>query len=313
MDGNAGEVVERTGLLADGYTDKELRSLRRSGGLSPVRPGAYIRTGPGEVDLHAGSTARHRATVLAACRRLAPGSVISHLSAAVLHGLPLWLPPGHRPADRVQATRDRRTGARRSPYLDLHSAALHPDEVVAVDGVLLTSVARTVADLARSLPFERALVPADAALHQRRTTRAELALAVERGAHRPGNTAARRLLAFADGAAESPGESRSRVAIARAGLPAPRLQHELSVDGRSWRVDFWWERARVVGEFDGRVKYGRSLAPGGDAGEAVFAEKRREDALRAAGCSVVRWTWGDLANFAPIAHRLRRALGTASP
>jgi hypothetical protein len=313
MDGGEGDVVERATLLADGYTDKQLRVLRRTGELSPVRPGAYLKIGPGEVDLEVGSAARHRATVLAAARRLAPGSVISHISAAVLHDLPLWLPSGHQPTDRVQVTRDRRTGARRSPYLDLHSAALHPDDVVGMDGLLVTSVARTVVDLARSLPFERALIPADAALHQHRTTPAELALAIERGAHRPGNAAARRLVAFADAGAESPGESRSRVAIAQAGLPAPRLQYDLRVERRSWRVDFWWEQARVVGEFDGRSKYGRALAPGGDPGEAVFAEKRREDALRAAGCSVIRWTWADLADFAPIAKRLRQALTATSP
>jgi len=306
MDGGIGDVVERTTLLARGYTDKELRGLRRDGVLSSVRPGAYIHVGPSKEDPDVGSALRHRATVLAAARRLAPGSVISHLSAAVVHDLPLWLP--FAPADRVQVTRDRRTGARRSPYLDLHSAALHPDEVIGVDGLLVTSVARTVVDLGRSLTLERALVPADAALRNRRTTPDELALAIARGAHRPGNAAARRLVAFADGRAESPGESRSRLAIARAGLPDPELQHEVRSGDRTWRVDFWWDRAGVVGEFDGRVKYGRLLAPGADPGEAVFAEKVREDALRAIGLSVVRWTWADLSDFAPVAARLRRAL-----
>ena len=43
-------------------------------------------------------------------------------------------------------------------------------------------------------------------------------------------------------------------------------------------------------------------------GDVVFREKRREDALRAAGMAVVRWTWEELTNFDPIAARLRRAL-----
>lgn len=313
MDGGRTEVVERAELLAGGYTDDELRALRRTGALAAVRPGAYIRVDAAEAEPDVGSAARHRATVLATARRLAPDAVISHRSAAMLHGLPLWLPADQQPTDRVQVTRDRRTGARRSPYVDLHSAALPPEEVVGMDGFLVTTVARTVADLARSLPFEQAAVPADAALHHHRATRAELELAIERGAHRPGNAAARRLVAFADAGAESPGESRSRVLIARARLPAPRLQHELRGDKRSWRVDFWWERAGLIGEFDGRVKYGRALAPGGDPGEAVFAEKRREDALRAAGYSVIRWTWADLADFAPIARRIHQALTPRRP
>ncbi|GAA2873379.1 hypothetical protein GCM10010472_33320 [Pseudonocardia halophobica] len=61
------------------------------------------------------------------------------------------------------------------------------------------------------------------------------------------------------------------------------------VDGR---VDFAWREQRVVGEFDGRVRCGRLLAPGQEAGAAVFAEKVREDAIRAAGWTVLRWTWG---------------------
>lgn len=62
-----------------------------------------------------------------------------------------------------------------------------------------------------------------------------------------------------------------------------------------------------MGEFDGRIKYGRLLRPGQDPGEAVFAEKVREDALRDEDLGVVRWLWTDLANFAPVADRLRRA------
>ena len=89
----------------------------------------------------------------------------------------------------------------------------------------MTSVARTIADLGRKLPFEVALVPADGALFRKVVTPDALAAAVERGAHRPRNGAARRVVAFADGRAESPGETRSRVAIRRAGLPAPVLQH----------------------------------------------------------------------------------------
>jgi hypothetical protein len=104
-------------------------------------------------------------------------------------------------------------------------------------------------------------------------------------------------------------ESRSRVAIAGAGLPAPIPQWEVRTDdGRLRRVDFGWPTRRVAGEFDGRVKYGRLVRPGETAGDAVFREKVREDGLRAAGVRVVRWTWDELDRFAPVAERLRRAL-----
>ncbi|MDT7681251.1 MAG: hypothetical protein QOG57_1561, partial [Pseudonocardiales bacterium] len=60
-------------------------------------------------------------------------------------------------------------------------------------------------------------------------------------------------------------------------------------------------------EFDGRIKYGRLLRPGQAPGDAVFEEKRREDALRDHGLRVVRWCWDDLDTFAAVADRLRRA------
>jgi hypothetical protein len=64
---------------------------------------------------------------------------------------------------------------------------------------------------------------------------------------------------------------------------------------------------RLVGEFDGRVEYGRLLGPGQDAGDAVFAEKRREDAIRDEDWNVLRWVWADLRRPDRLAARVRRA------
>lgn len=79
--------------------------------------------------------------------------------------------------------------------------------------------------------------------------------------------------------------------------------------GRSLgRVDFAWPRFRVVAEFDGKIKYGRLLRPGQDAGDAVFEEKVREDAIRDEDLRMTRWTWRDVAPFDEVATRLRRLL-----
>ncbi len=64
----------------------------------------------------------------------------------------------------------------------------------------------------------------------------------------------------------------------------------------------------MLGEFDGRVKYGRLLRPRQDPGDVVFAEKRREDEMRDAGWGVVRWVWADLADPDRLGARVRRAL-----
>ena len=74
------------------------------------------------------------------------------------------------------------------------------------------------------------------------------------------------------------------------------------------RCDFGWEDLRTLGEFDGRVEYGRLLRPGQDPGDAVFEEKRREDAMRAEGWGMVRWTWSDLQRPEVLATRVSRSL-----
>jgi hypothetical protein len=292
----------RPDLLAAGLTDRELRRLRRGGALAVVRPGAYV-VAPD--DRLADASTRHALLVRAECDRLGPEAVVSHVSAAVLHRLPVW----RLPLDRVHVTRDRRTGARRGTCVHVHAAALDGDEIVEIAGLAVTSVGRTVADLARTVRFEEAVVVADAALHAGSVGPAALVAAVERAPHRPGNPAARRVVAVADGRSESVGETRSRLALLGAGLPGPVLQHVItSATGRHvGRVDFWWPRHRTVGEFDGRVKYGRLLRPGQEPGDVVFEEKRREDLLRADGLRVVRWVWDELDRFELVVPRLRRA------
>lgn len=64
----------------------------------------------------------------------------------------------------------------------------------------------------------------------------------------------------------------------------------------------------MIGEFDGKVKYGRLLKPGETPGDTVFREKRREDALRELGYIVVRWIWDDLLHPARLVARVTRAL-----
>ena len=106
------------------------------------------------------------------------------------------------------------------------------------------------------------------------------------------------------------GESRSRVILHRWKLPPSALQFEVSsADGAViGRTDFAWEEHGLVGEFDGRIKYGRLLRPGQDAGDAVFREKRREDAIRDEGWGVLRWTWADLHRPDRFAARVRRRM-----
>jgi hypothetical protein len=298
---NRSRLHRRARLLAAGFSDYELRRGVRDQDLSRVRRGTYTE-GPGVTDM----LAQHRLAVRAAVPELAGGAVLSHGSAAVLHGLPTWAVP----LSRVQVTRERTYGGRREHLLHVRVAQLDPHEVEHIDGIAVTTVARTVVDLARALPFEPAVAVGDGALAGRLTDLDELADALRRSARRPWCARARRALAFLDGRAESVGESRSRVALARMDLPTPELQWEVRDAGGDLvgRTDFGWPGRGVVGEFDGRAKYGRLLRPGEQPADAVYAEKLREDALRAQGLVVVRWTWQDLNSFDTVASRIHRAL-----
>lgn len=286
-------------LAAAGHSATELARLGRTGELVHLRRGAWLTAEPGDV------VRRHRLLV-AATLELTADAVVSHLSAAVLHGLPV---PG--PLPRVHLTRPAGRGKRRG-YVHLHVAALDASDVVVRDGVAVTSLARTVVDLGCSLPFADAVVAGDAALRLG-LARHELDEVLARAGRRPGVGAARRVAAFADGR-ESVGESRSRVVLHRIGLPPTTLQ--LAVHDTSGRLvgrsDFGWEDRRTLGEFDGRVKYGRLLGPDQRAEDVLWAEKQREDELRDQGWQMARWTWWHLDHERALEERLRRALARGS-
>ena len=114
-----------------------------------------------------------------------------------------------------------------------------------------------------------------------------------------------------DPRSESAGESASRVRLHQDGLPAPDLQHDIFDEQGTFvaRVDFLWKEQRTIGEFDGKIKYGRLLKPGQSIEEVLFEEKRREDALRD---QIVRWLWADLYRPGVIRDRVLRAFARSA-
>jgi hypothetical protein len=294
------ELLMRRDALATGRSDDELGRLVRAGQLSRLRRGAYVdQVLPSDV----GSV--HRLLVEATVAGLRRPAVVSHQSAAVLHGLPLW----DVPLDRVHVTRRPRAWNDTSAVLCCHVARLRDDEVVEAGGLPVTDPVRTALDLARSLPHEAAVVTLDAALRRGLLSQDTLRTRLLDIAGIPGSRSAARAVLAADGRSESVGESRSRVILHRWKLPPSALQYEVhsARGGVIGRADFAWEEHRLLGEFDGRIKYGRLLLPGQDAGDAVFAEKRREDAMRDEDWNVVRWVWSELRRPDRLAARVRRA------
>ena len=147
----------------------------------------------------------------------------------------------------------------------------------------------------------------DAALHAGLVDDAALAAAMDRAPLGPRQRAkAEAVLAMADPRCESPGESLTRILLV--GL-APPVRSQVNIRdeaGLIGRVDFLVGE-RVVVEFDGMVKYA-----GADGRQALAAEKRRKDRLRAAGYQVVRLTWADLHHPDRVARAIRQAMARAA-
>ena len=273
-------------LIARGLEPSDVARMVRTNELTRLRRGIYLRA----TDLT--PEQRHRELIEATFPELSKDSVLGHVSAAVLHDLPVPLAS----LVRVHFTRPRASG-RISRYAHRHGAALSSEDTTEIHGLPVTRVERTVGDLSRFLPYPDAVAVVDAAL-RRRIPVATLEEQVGRGRRRPNNDRFRRALAFGNGLAESPGESRSRVLMAQLNLPMPTLQREFC-NARGVveaRTDFDWEDYGTVGEFDGRAKYGRLLKRGDSLERVILYEKQREELLRQHDRWMIRWSSRDLSD-----------------
>jgi hypothetical protein len=299
------DIVLTKTLRHQGFDNRDLRRMRRDGTLLPVRRGAYVRERPAERS----RDEEHRELILATVPQLHDAAVISHGSAAVLYGLPTW----PKAIDRVHVTRNRNSGGNRRAVVQVHGAPLTAADITTIDGVPVTSLARTVLDLCRTLPIEQAVAAGDRALAFGLVC-AVLEDHLSQMTRWPGIRQARRAVALLDARSESAGESVSRVRLHEDGLPTPELQQDIYDDeGRFLaRVDFYWKEQRTIGEFDGKIKYGRLLKSGQAVEDVLFEEKRREDSLRDLSLQIVRWIWADLYRRGVIRDRVLRAFARSS-
>ncbi|MDI9916192.1 hypothetical protein [Rhodococcus sp. IEGM 1379] len=289
-------IIRRPEHLAIGGTDAEIRRTCSNGEWTRIHRGAYVsRAQLSDLAVHE----RHRVRVRAVANAAHVGSIVSHTSAAVIHGFELW----NTPLDRVHLSRNRRGGSRQSPDRHVHSAQFADDEVTTVDGLAVTTPGRTVVDLARSLPFEQALVAGNSALRRTPVGIDEIKGTLSRVPRHPLHRHAFHAVSSMDARIESVGESRSLALFVRERLPIPQPQVQIG----NARVDFLWREHRTIGEFDGRVKYGRLVPAGRSAEDVLWEEKLREDRLREAGWQVARWTWADLSTPSLVARRITAA------
>lgn len=280
--------------MVHGLTSDDLTKRVRAGSLVRVRQGVYADGGtwaalkPWE---------QYRLRVQAAAETFQNPTVFARHSSASVWGIPFI--GYHHP---VVALTHKNDGGRSRAGVRRHFAA--PGEVKAVqrEGLLVTDRVRTVLDLAAFLPFTEAIAPLDHVLKPDKArglaalTKAQLEEGIAANYSAAAAARIRTAIAFADPASGSPGESWSRALIHVAGFEAPVLQFNVMTNqGSLGYTDFYWQDAKVVGEFDGVEKYVKAeFLKGRTTPQAVVAEKNRENRIRSTGLNVVRWDWADL-------------------
>jgi hypothetical protein len=260
-------VVTRRQLLASGFTSAAISRALRQRRLIALYRGVYA-VGHAQLTLSG-----HQLAAVFAC---GPGAVLSHRSAAGAWGL---LPT---PSGRVEVTAPGRSSRPRHPRINLHrTRSLPPDEVTALARVPITSVARTLLDLAEVITPLRLSRAAEAAVKAQRfdLSAVQAVMAAHPGRH--GAPALRRIL---DDLADDPPLTRSelerlmRELCATHALPMPASN--ATVLGEE--VDFYWRERGVALETDGWWDHRT---------RAAFERDRLKDLrLRAAGIEVVRCT-----------------------
>ena len=282
-------VFLRREAIAHAVDDAALRRATRAGVLVRVRHGAYTFSAAWEA---ADERQRHVLLSRAAMRVLGDRVALSHHSAAAVLGMDLW----DVPLGQVHVTRLDGGAGRTEGDVRHHEGLLLDTDLVQVHGVPVVRPVRAALESASLAGLERGLVTVDSGLRNGWFTAEELTAQHALMQSWPSTQHLHLVTRLADGCSQSVGESRSKYFFHAHRLPAPQLQFEV-YDGSTLVgvSDFAWPALGLLGEFDGRVKYGRLLRPGEDAGDAVFREKRREDLLRRlTGWRMVRWVWADL-------------------
>ncbi|MGV9769053.1 hypothetical protein ACWDR7_06160 [Microbacterium sp. NPDC003461] len=270
-------VYSRTDLEHAGASDHAIRQAVSAERLHRIRPGAYVDAADWTA---APIEQRQRAAAATALRASRGPLVLAGITAAAVHGLPLFRLRDERVhvlchADRVAA---------KNPFVMRHEVPFTDDDLTLVDGMPVTSLDRTVCDVIRSIPLEAGVALADAALAMAPDGADELrARLVRRIACLPGARGIRRareVAAFADPRSGSPLESASRWFLHVLGFRNVRIQEPFpGPNGADYLLDFRFRRG--IGEVDGATKYrDPAFLAGRTPQQALIDEKRREDWIR---------------------------------
>jgi hypothetical protein len=297
-------------IVAAGYDADDIRQAVRHGLWIRMRRKVFVTA-----ELHAAAatspTTAHALQVQCLILALSRVTVAAAaLSAARIHGIELLRPA---PPDLVLATADPGvTGTHRNGYY-LRATALPSEHMCRRFKIPVTTVARTLFDLASDLPFAETVVATESALRSDLVTHDELHEVLEWATGRPGVTRAREALLFATAENQTVLESLSRARMYELGLPLPKCQARIVVDGVVSYLDFdWAPELDLSGEADGMEKY---LPNGGTDRQATLQairdEKAREQRVLKVRSELVRWGWREANDPNLLAALLRPAIARA--
>jgi hypothetical protein len=210
---------------------------------------------------------------LAAVLACGPGAVLSHRDAAALHDL------RRSNRTRIDVTAPRRVALR---GIDGHSGGLAGADVTRVRGVPVTTVARTLLDLAEVVPETHVVRALERAAQLRVDDRTAILDVLARANGRRGVRTLRHAVTTAHPAAERTRSDLEILALhltADHGLPEPLVNTH--VEGLE--VDLLWRPQRVIAEVDGGEFHATP--------QAFERDRRRDTRLHTAGYRVVRFTW----------------------
>ena len=262
-------VIARFQLISLGLRESAIDHCLQASQLHLVHRGVYAL---------GHSRLSRRGHWLAAVLAAGPGAVLSHRFAAASWNL---VAP---PSGRIEVTAPRRLKPNER-YLAHHSL-LPDDEITVVDGIPVTTVNRTLMDLAaRSTlqQLERAFAERDIqGLHD--------PVAIEKLLRRhPGRRGNKRLRAIesrrrvGDGVTKRELEAKWVEFVEEAGYESVELNARVEAGGQWWEVDSVWRARKLIVELDSRKYHGHDIAFQGD--------RRRDRILLTAGYRSVRVTW----------------------
>ena len=266
-----GGAISRAQLRALGVDVDRIRRLVAAGWLVPVHRGVF-RLG----------TLTERGVLFAAVLACGPSAAISHRSAGHVHGL---LRGQTRGAVDVTAPTQRRARGGIRP----HRSRLDERDVTTRGGLRITTIARTLLDVAVDLADPALQSAVDEARIQRRLHLPAIEATIARAPGHHGIGALRRAVQRHDPGRGRPiGEfERRAIAFLRDHDFPPYVRNlTVVVDDEPFMLDVVWRAQRVALELDSRTFH--------DTGPAFVTDRRRSRRLTAAGWHVVRTTWSDL-------------------